>query len=67
MTSSGLSRARHKVLRGHLPRCFGLDALNSRPGRTHSTATPFGHGYRMNAQPSRKLRAGEILACQEVA
>ena len=67
MTSRGLSSARHKILRGHLPAGLGLDALDRGPGGAHGAATPLRNGYRMNTQPSSELRAGQILACKEGA
>lgn len=67
MTSGGLSGAGHEILRSHLPPGLSLDPLNGGPGRTHRTAAPFGHGYRMNTQALSELRAGEFVAGEKGA
>lgn len=67
MTSSGLSRAGHEILRLHQAAGLKLDPRNGGPCWPHGTATPFRHGHRMNTKARGKLRAGQILACQEIA
>lgn len=67
MTSGGLIRAGHEILRHHLAAGFRLDALNGRPSGAHGATAPLRHRDGVNTHTLSELRAGHISAGEKGA